>query len=158
MPIFLRIYIQSTWLNVCLKAHIIKVLTHFQRMSYDIFSLISRAVIRWCILLVGAVYIVSKLIEISEHMNFMKTSHAPLFVDILLLVCRTFPIFLLRQRSRSGGPCRYLTHLRKVHTKCSRGLWKRKVSAKKMRFCQNILNSSWASFLKNLNFFTFLDI
>ena len=48
------------------------VLTHFQQMSYDIFSLLYRSVIRCCILLLGTVYTGSELIEISEPINVMK--------------------------------------------------------------------------------------
>ena len=55
-----------------LKDHNIAVLTHFQGMSYDIFSLLYRSVIRCCILLLGTVYTGSELIEISEPINVMK--------------------------------------------------------------------------------------
>ena len=51
-----------------------------------------------------------------------------------------------------GGPFKYLKHVRQVHRKFSRGLWK-KVSAQKMGFCQNIPTRFWASFFQNLNFF-----
>ena len=47
------------------------------------------------------------------------------------LVRRAVTIFLLTQRSRLGGPFRYLEHVRKVHKKFSRGLWKL-VSAQNM--------------------------
>eukprot|EP00493_Phyllostaurus_siculus_P021948 UN22278 len=43
-------------------------------------------------------------------------------------------MLLLTQRSRLSGP---FEHVRKVHRKFSRILFK-KVSAQKMRFCQNI--------------------
>ena len=63
-------------------------------------------------------------------------------------------IFLLTRRTRSGGPFRYLEHVRQANRKFSRGLWK-KVSAQKMGFCQNIPTRFWASFFQNLNFFHF---
>ena len=65
------------------------------------------------------------LIEISEHMNFMKIFHIPFFVDYLSLVCHAAPIFLLMWRARSGEPCKYLEHVRKMHRKLSRSLWKK---------------------------------
>ena len=49
------------------------VLTHFQPMSYDIFSLLYVLIFRCCILLVGTVYIGSEWIEISEPINVVKT-------------------------------------------------------------------------------------
>ena len=63
-------------------------------------------------------------------------------------------IFLLTQRTKLGGPFRYLEHVRQANRKFSRGLWK-KVSAQKMGFCQNIPTWFWASFFQNLNFFHF---
>ena len=76
------------------------------------------------------------------------------FANIFLLVCRMVTIFLLTQRTRLGGPFRYLEHVRQANRKFSRGLWK-KVSAQKMGFCQNIPTRFWASFFQNLNFFHF---
>ena len=66
-------------------------------MSYDIFSLLYRLMNRWYILHLGTVYTGSTLIEISEHMNFMKIFHAPFFVDYLSLVCHAVPIFFWRE-------------------------------------------------------------
>ena len=63
-------------------------------------------------------------------------------------------IFLLTQRTRTGGPSRYLEHVRTVHWKFSRGIWK-KVSTQNMRLCQNIPTWFWASFFQNLNTFGF---
>ena len=76
------------------------------------------------------------------------------FANIFLLVCRMIMIFLLTQRTRLGGPFRYLEHVRRANRKFSRGLWK-KVSAQKMGFCQNIPTWFWDSFFQNLNFFHF---
>ena len=70
------------------------------------------------------------------------------------LLRRAVTNFLLTQKVRLGVPLRYLEHVRKVHRKFSRGLWK-KVSAQKMGFCQNIPTWFWASFFQNLNFFHF---
>ena len=53
-----------------------------------------------------------------------------------------------------SGPCRYLEHVHKVHTKFSRDLSK-EVSAQNMRLCQNIRTWFWVSFFQNLNFFHF---
>ena len=132
MKISQRHCVLRSWFKMRSKDHIMAVLTHLQRMSYDIFSLLYRLMNRWYILHLGTVYTGSTLIKISEHMNFMKIFYTAFFVDYLSLVCHAAPIFLLTWRARSGGPCRYLEHVCKVHTKFSRGLWKRKVSAKKM--------------------------
>eukprot|EP00493_Phyllostaurus_siculus_P015461 UN15697 len=48
-------------LNIRLKDHCMAVLTHFQRISYDIFSLLYIPIIRCCILLLGTFYIGSKI-------------------------------------------------------------------------------------------------
>ena len=72
MQISKRDYVPRLWFNVRLKDHNIAVLTHFQRMSYDIFSLLYRSVSKCCILLLGTVYTGSELIEISEPINVMK--------------------------------------------------------------------------------------
>ena len=77
------------------------------------------------------------------------------FADILLLVCRAVQLFLLTHRCRSGGPCRYLEHVRQKLRKFSRDLWKKKVSTQKMKFCQNIPTTFWASFFQNINCFNF---
>ena len=88
-----------------------------------------------------------------KNLNFFHFSR-----HIIWLVCRMVMIFLLAQRYNLCKLFRYLEHARKVHRNVSRGFSK-KVLLKKMRFCQNILSSFWASFLKNLNFFfTFPDI
>ena len=50
------------------------------------------------------------------------------FTNIVWLVCRVVTIVLLTQRTRLGEPFRYLEHVRTVHSKFSRGVWK-KVSA-----------------------------
>ena len=50
------------------------------------------------------------------------------FTNIYWLVCRVVTIVLLTQRTRLGEPFRYLEHVRTVHSKFSRGVWK-KVSA-----------------------------
>ena len=47
------------------------------------------------ILLLGTVYTGSTLIEISEHMNFMKFLMHFFFVDIVLLVWFAVPLYLL---------------------------------------------------------------
>ena len=73
---------------------------------------------------------------------------------IIWLVCRMVTIFLLTQESRLRGPFRYLENVRTVRRKFSRNLWK-KVSAQKIRFCQNIQTWFWASFFQNLIFFHF---
>ena len=84
-----------------------------------------------------------------KNLNFFHFSW-----HIIRLTYRMVTIFLLTQRSRLSGHSRYPEHVRKVHRKCSKGLWK-KVSAQNMRFCQNIPASFWASFFQNLNFFHF---
>ena len=73
MQISQKVDVLRSWFNVRLKDHRMAVLTHFQRMSYDIFSLLYRPVIRCCILLLGTVYTGSELIEISEPINVMKS-------------------------------------------------------------------------------------
>ena len=84
-----------------------------------------------------------------KNLNFFHFSR-----HIIWLVCRTVMLFLLVQRYKLCKLFRYLEHARKVHRNVSRGFSK-KVLLKKMKFCQNILSSFWASFLKNLNFFHF---
>ena len=79
-----------------------------------------------------------------KNLNFFHFSR-----HIIWLVCRTVMIFLLAQRYKLCKLFRYLEHARKVHRNVSRGFSK-KVLLKKMRFCQNILSSFWASFFKNL--------
>ena len=65
--------------------------------------------------------------------------------------------FLQKQKSRLGGPFRYLDHVRKVHRKFLQA-FEKKFLVQKMRFCQNIQTPSWASFYKISIFFTFPDI
>ncbi len=89
------------------------------------------------------------LTVIFHNLNFFHFSW-----HIIWLVCRMVTIFLLTQRTRLGGPFRYLEHVRQANRKFSRGLWK-KVSAQKMGVCQNIPTRFWASFFQNLNFFHF---
>ena len=125
---------QSTWFNVRLKAHCMAVLTHLQRMSYDTSSWFYTSASTRCFLYLMSLYIGSKPPEISEHMNFMKIFYVPFFVDILLLVCRAVPLFLLAHRCRSGGPCRYLEHVRQKLRKFSRDLWKKRFQLKKWSF------------------------
>ena len=125
---------QSTWFNVRLKAHCMAVLTHLQRMSYDTSSWFYTSASTRCFLYLMSLYIGSKPPEISEHMNFMKIFYVPFFVDILLLVCRAVPLFLLTHRCRSGGPCRYLEHVRQKLRKFSRDLWKKRFQLKKWNF------------------------
>ena len=84
-----------------------------------------------------------------KNLNFFHFSR-----HIIWLVCRTVMIFLLAQRYNLCKLFIYLEHARKVHRNVSRGFSKKGL-LKKMRFCQNILSSFWASFFKNLNFFHF---
>ena len=84
-----------------------------------------------------------------KNLNFFHFSW-----HIIWLVCRAVMLFLLTQRSKLGKLFTYLEHGRKAHKKVSRGFWQ-KVSAQKMRFCQNILTTFWASFFQNLNSFHF---
>ena len=72
MQISQRLHVLRSWFNVRLKDHCMAVLTHFQRMPYDIFSLLYVLIFRCCILLLGTVYIGSELIEISEPINVVK--------------------------------------------------------------------------------------
>ena len=55
--------------------------------------------------------------EVSENVFFLR-----FFANIFLLVCRMITIFLLTQRTRLGGPFRYLEHVRQANRKFSRGL------------------------------------
>ena len=89
---------------------------------------------------------------IFQNLNFFEFSW-----HIFRLVRRMVTIFLLTQRTRFGGPFKYLEHVRKVHRKFSTSLWK-KVLLQKMRFCQNILTRFQASFYKISTFFTFPGI
>ena len=54
---------------------------------------------------------------VAKNELFFKVS-----VNIFIMVCRTVPIFLLKQRARLGGPSRYLEHVRKVCRKFSRDI------------------------------------
>ena len=76
-----------------------------------------------------------------QNLNFFHFSWHKIW-----LVRRVVTIFLLTQRTRLGGPFRYLEHVPQTNIKFFRGLWK-KVSAQKMGFCQNIPTRFWASFL-----------
>ena len=69
---------------------------------------------------------------IFQNLNFFHFSW-----HIFRLVRRMVTIFLLTQRTRLGGPPRYLERCRGPHRKFSRVVWK-KVPAQNMRFCQNI--------------------
>ena len=83
-----------------------------------------------------------------KNLNFFHFSR-----HIIWLVCRMVMIFLLAQRYNLCKLFRYLEHARKVHRNVSRGFSK-KVLLKKMRFCQNILSSFWASFFKKSELFS----
>ena len=91
-----------------------------------------------------------------QNLNFFH-----FYWNIIWLVFRAdgaVTFFLLRQRSRSGGPFRYPEHVFKVHRKVFRGLWK-KVSAQKMR--KKAQNRTWNVLTKHcvLNWsFFFKDI
>ena len=70
-------------------------------------------------------------------------------------VSRVVTILLLMQRSRLGGPFRYLEHVRKIHRKCSRGFWKKSLSSKheeKTKLKMRLEYSDKSSFLSS-NFF-----
>ena len=55
-----------------------------------------------------------------QNLNFFHFSWHKIW-----LVRRAVTIFLLTQRDRSGGPFRYIEHVRKANRKLSRGLWKK---------------------------------
>ena len=55
--------------------------------------------------------------EVSKNGFFLH-----FFANIFLLVCRMVMIFLLTQRTKLGGPFRYLEHVRQANRKFSRGL------------------------------------
>ena len=65
------------------------------------------------------------ILKISWREKFLR-----IFVNIFWLVCRTVTNFLLTQRAMLRGPSRYLEHVRKVHRKFCRGLWKKSFSSK----------------------------
>ena len=67
--------------------------------------------------------------------------------DIIWLVCRGVTIFLLTQISRSGKPCRYVEHMRKVHRKVSRGLWKKTFNLKNAKETQNVVQKFWQNLI-----------
>ena len=79
------------------------------------------------------------------------------FCNIIWLVCHTVTIFLRTQRTMLIGPLRYLQRVRKAYRNFSGGTWKN-VSAQNMKFCQNILTWTWASFFKISPFFAFPDM
>ena len=87
-----------------------------------------------------------------KNLNFFHFSP-----HIIWLVCRTVMIFLLAQRYNLCKLLRYFEHARKVHRNVSRGFFK-KSFAQKMKFCQNILSSFWASFLKISTFFALINL
>ena len=126
MHISQRHCVLRPWFKVRSKDHVMAVLTHLQQMSYNTSSWFYTSASTRCFLYLMSLYIGSKPPEISEHMNFMKIFYVPFFVDILLLVCRAVPLFLLAHRCRSGGPCRYLEHVRQKLRKFSRDFWKKK--------------------------------
>ena len=59
------------------------------------------------------------------------------FVNIFLLVCRIVRMLLLTQRTRLGGPFRYLEHVRQAIENFLEA-FEKKFQPKKMGFCQNI--------------------
>ena len=70
-------------------------------------------------------------------------------------MCRTVTNFLLTQRAMLRGPSRYLEHVRKVHRKFCRGLWKESFISKN-EILHNILSSLILSFIfENPKFFHF---
>ena len=66
---------------------------------------------------------------------------------IIWLVCRGVTIFFLTQISRSGKPCRYVEHMRKVHRKVSRGLWKKTFNLKNAKETQNVVQKFWQNLI-----------
>ena len=60
-----------------------------------------------------------------QNLNFFHFSWHKIW-----LVRRAVTIFLLTQKARLGGPLRYLEHVRKVHRKFSRRIWKKSFNSK----------------------------
>ena len=79
------------------------------------------------------------------------------FANTFWLACRVVTILSLTQRSKLGGSSRYLEHVRKVHRKVCRGLWK-KVSSKKWGFVRIFQPHFELHFFKILTFFAFPGI
>ena len=126
------------WFNMHLKEHCMAVLTHFQQMSYDIFSLLYRPVIRCCILLLGTVYTGSELIEISEPINVMKIFLGSfLFVFSYWCVGRLWFFYW-----RNDWNQEYLSDTLNIFVKCTEKISgafenNKQVSAETKNLCQN---------------------
>ena len=63
-----------------------------------------------------------KSVAIIGLQSCQRKSHkivffSPFFCEYFLLVCRMVTIFLLTQRTRLGGPIRYLEHVRQANRK-----------------------------------------
>ena len=138
MQISQRHCVLRSWFNVRSKGHSMAVLTHFQRMSYDIFSLLYRPVIRCCILLLGTVYTGSELIEISEPINVMKIFLGSfLFVFSYWCVGRLWFFYW-----RNDWNQEYLSDTLNIFVKCTEkfsGAFEnnKQVSAETKNLCQN---------------------
>ena len=88
----------------------------------------------------------------SKKVTKKKTAFFQVFGNIFGKVCLTVTIFLLTQRSRLGGPSRFLEDVRKAHRKFYRDLWE-KVSPQKLRFVRIFEPHFWLHFSKFQLFF-----
>ena len=121
----------------------------------DFFRNLSKIIFQVCFWPRGQFRIYQKFLRLEVCKN---RGVVYVFANTFWLVYRVVTILLLTQRSRSGGPLRYLEHFGKVHRKFSWGLWKN-LSAKNMKFCQNLPISFWVSFFsKSKRFSLFPDI
>ena len=124
------------------------VLTHFQPMSYDIFSLLYVLIFRCCILLLGTVYIGSELIEISEPINVMKICLAS-FLLIFSNWCVGWLWFCdwrhdWNQKYVSDILNIFVEYTEKFSEAFENNKW---VSAETKKLCQNFPTSSFIAFL-----------
>ena len=139
------------WFNVRLKDHRMAVLTHFQRMSYDIFSLLYRPVIRCCILLLGTVYTGSELIEISEPINVIKIFLATfLFIFSYWCVGWLWFFYWLNNWNQE-----YVSDTLNIFVKCTEKFSEafennKQVSAETEKPCQNVVTPFLMAFLPHV--------
>ena len=145
--------------NVRLKENCMAVLTHFQQMSYDIFSLLYIPIIRCCILLLGT-YIGSELIEISELINVMKIFLAS-FLFIFSNWCFGRIWFFYR---RENWNQEYVSDTLNIFVKCTEKFSEafennKQVSAETKNLCQNFPTPFFIGFLSHflMNYYSVLE-
>ena len=141
-----------SWFNVRLKDHCIAVLTHFQQMLYDNFSLLYGPFIRCCILLLGTVYTGSELIEISEPINVVK-----IFLASFLFIFSNWCVgWLWFFDWHNDWNQEYVSDTLNIFVECTEKFSEafennKQVSVETKNLCQNFPTSFFIAFFHNVN-------